>query len=224
MSESLSLASPRHLWHVPACVIGILTLVYGPARASAEPPTAAAFYKERCAGCHGADGRNPRLHTIFPDLPDFTNRAWQAAHTKVQLKDVILHGKGAMPAYRGDLDGVTVGQLIDYLRKFAPPGPSAKAKPGSDPKAVPAVAQLFEERCAGCHGAKGSNPGLHKLFPSLPDFTSGAWQAAHTKAEMKKVILHGKGAMPAYKGDLDGISVGQLIDFLRQFAQSGRSR
>jgi len=103
---------------------GSLLLLSAPARAAENPPTAAELYQNSCARCHGADGHNPRLQVVFPDLPDFTNAKWQAAHTAAEFKKVILHGgKDGMPAYQGDLQTITAGELVQYLRGFARPKP-----------------------------------------------------------------------------------------------------
>ena len=221
-----------------AWMVGTL-LVGTPTWAFADSPTAAQVYEHRCANCHGFHGRNPQLLRIFPDLPDFTNPQWQAAHTMTQLKDVILHGKGAMPGYQGDLDGLPAGDLVRYLRTFAQKGlsSSAKAPSTSNPRAPvarasssphrldpPTVEQFYQTRCAGCHGANGRNPRLLRIFPDLPDFTNPQWQAAHTMTQLKDAILHGKGAMPGYQGDLDGLRVSDLVQYLRTFAQKGQRR
>jgi len=196
---------------------GSLLLLSAPARAAENPPTAAELYQNSCARCHGADGHNPRLQVVFPDLPDFTNAKWQAAHTAAEFKKVILNGgKDGMPAYRGDLQGLNPDKLVQYLRKFAQPAPADPAKA----PLPPTVAEFFQNYCARCHGVDGHNPALQEVFPDLPDFTNAKWQAAHTAAEFKKVILHGgKDGMPAYQGDLQTITAGELVQYLRGFAR-----
>ncbi len=194
----------------------------------------AQFYQKYCASCHGADGNNPRLTKIFPDLPDFADPSWEATHTKVELTQSILHGKGAMPAYKGDLGGHSPAELIDYLREFSRKQSSNGSQSGSasDPPKAGAVdpppaagtrlpvAKFFQRYCASCHGPHGKNPKLAKIFPDLPDFTETNWESTHTKAELTKSILNGKGAMPAYRGDLRGHTASELIDYLRGLSQS----
>ena len=185
-----------------------------------------------------AHGKNPKLHFVFPDLPDFTNAKWQNAHTKSQLADVILHGKGGMPSYKGDLEGLRVGQVVDYLRTFVyparsssandPPPSARKGSAAEDPPRSamtdpPTAANFYRNRCANCHGVDGKNLKLHVVFPDLPDFTNATWQHGHTKSQLADVILHGKGGMPSYKGDLEGLRVGQVVNYLRTFAKSSKS-
>ena len=103
---------------------GMLLFALTPRWASADPATAAQFYQSSCARCHGADGHNPRLVEVFPDLPDFASPKWQATHRYSELKRVILRGgKDGMPGYQEDLDGIKVKDLVQYLRQFARPAP-----------------------------------------------------------------------------------------------------
>lgn len=219
------------------------------------------FYQNYCANCHGVHGSNPSLAKVFPDLPDFTNPDWEATHTKAELTESILHGKGAMPAYQGDLRGHTPAELIDYLRSLSGKQQTGKSKAASpsDPKSTPPadprpsraadskaalptdppapasadpappngspmpVAQFFKRYCANCHGANGSNPKLARIFPDLPDFSRPDWESTHTKVELTESILNGKGAMPAYRGDLRGHTPQELIDYLRGLSRHSKN-
>jgi mono/diheme cytochrome c family protein len=203
-------------------------------RVFADVPTPRQFYQNHCANCHGADGRGARLRVAIPAIPDFTNPQWQAVHTKAGMEKILLKGKGAMPGYKGDLQGLTANEVIRYLRTFArknhPDSTKTKAQPDEkDPPAQkgaqaggadPPTAELFyKDHCANCHGADGRGTRLRVAFPSMPDFTSSEWQAVHTKAQLKKTILHGKNAMPGYKGDLEGLTADEIIRYLRKFAK-----
>jgi mono/diheme cytochrome c family protein len=234
-----------HRWSAFAWVAGAVALTYPAALANADPPTAEQFYQEQCKRCHGANGSNPNLYSIFPDLPDFTDRTWQAAHTKAEMKESILNGKSRMPAWKDDLDGVKAGDLVDYLRKFSqqPHAGPAKTLPQFVPKTleVPQVpkgsktdlsaaarfygaAHFYGEHCAQCHGAHGASP-MFVVFPGIPDFTNRTWQTAYTKSELKKAILNGKGSsMPAWKGDLGGVKAGDLVDYLRTLAKPDQTK
>ena len=188
-----------------------------PVRAAADPPSAAQVYKQRCASCHGADGENSPLLRVFPDLPNFKDPDWQKVHTSSTLKKVVLNGgKDGMPAFKNDLDGVSVEQMVKYIRQFAPQKKSASGKPSPPPT----PAEFYKDYCARCHGANGKNAQLHAVFPALPDFTNPKWQASHPMSEMKKVILHGgTEGMPAFEGDLQGLDLTELVRYLRAFAQ-----
>ena len=228
--------SYRQTWREGALIwlAGVILLTCSPPGVSAAPPaTAAQLYQTNCARCHGADGHNPRLLGVFPDLPDFTSPKWQVTHPASELKKVILYGgKDGMPGYHDELGVVKVGDVIRYVRTLAPKeqAGSAKAPVSLDGKvsvaktafapspAPPAVRAVLSEQLARCHGTAGRNPQMAEVFPDLPDFTSAKWQATHPASELKRVILHGKGAMPGYQGDLDGINVKELVQHLRHLS------
>ncbi len=203
--------------HVPICW-ALAFWACAPAWAATDSPSAAKVFKNRCASCHGADGENPRLLRVFPDLPDFKDPNWQKVHTTTALKHVILHGgKDGMPGFEDDLDGVTAEQMVRYLRQFAP---NRRKSPSGKAPAPPTPAEFYHDFCARCHGADGKNPQLHAVFPALPDFTSRNWQTSHPKSEMTKVILHGgTEGMPAFEGDLEGLDLSKLVRYLRAFAR-----
>ena len=61
---------------------------------------------------------------------------------------------------------------------------------------------VYLEMCASCHGQDGSarSPSGHKMHGQ--DFTDTKWQASRTDGQIVKVILDGKGHMPAFRGTL----------------------
>jgi mono/diheme cytochrome c family protein len=90
---------------------------------TATPPSAgAAAYRQRCAGCHGADGRPPGAGA--PDGPrDLTDMAWQKSVDDTHIRQVVLHGGPAvgrsarMPGQPDLLnDSATVEALVAHVR------------------------------------------------------------------------------------------------------------
>lgn len=89
----------------------------------------------------------------------------------------------------------------------------------SAPKLTPQEAEgkhLYEVRCAHCHrdndlALKKVPPDLHGMFKSgtLP---SGA---AATDANVRRVVLAGKGMMPSFNGRFDDSQMAALIGYLR---------
>jgi len=74
---------------------------------------------------------------------------------------------------------------------------------------------LYEVRCAHCHeendlGLKKAPPSLHSIFrgASLP---SGA---PATDTNVRRVVLAGKGMMPAFNGRFDETQMGALLAYL----------
>lgn len=70
--------------------------------------------------------------------------------------------------------------------------------------------QTFANRCEMCHGPNGKGyAAIH-----TPDFTSRAWQAKYTDAQLIHAVQHGvKGAgmMPAFQGQLSDAQIDALV-------------
>jgi cytochrome c553 len=89
-----------------------------------------------------------------------------------------------------------------------------------------AAKEIFDTRCAACHGTegKGNGPGAAALNPKPRNYTDKAWQAAVTDEQIKKTILLGGAAvgkspvMPA-SPDLDEKPevVDGLVKIVRRF-------
>jgi mono/diheme cytochrome c family protein len=76
------------------------------------------LYNRYCIRCHGVDGRGV---WDIPDVPDFTNGAWQASRSDGQLTRAILEGRGAvMPPFRGTMTLEEGWAMARYLRSFIP--------------------------------------------------------------------------------------------------------
>jgi mono/diheme cytochrome c family protein len=77
----------------------------------------------------------------MPNIPDFTNRAWQQSRSNVQLTISILEGKDRqMPANRGMVSDELARDLVAYVRTFAPapkPTPVAVSHTPTKPPPTP---------------------------------------------------------------------------------------
>ena len=98
--------------------------------------------------CHGEDGRSGPVRSDVPSAPDFTSVDWHRRRSDQQLKISILEGRGSrMPAFHGKLGDDQVGDIVAFLRSFAPDA--------SDSRSV-AQAELelasFDERFRGLQG------------------------------------------------------------------------
>jgi cytochrome c551 len=77
-------------------------------KAAAAGDGAAVFTKNNCAACHGAKGEG----AVGPNL------------TKVEAKGddyirtTILNGKGAMPAFKGQIEGAQLDALVAYVKSL----------------------------------------------------------------------------------------------------------
>jgi len=79
----------------------------------AQAQDAAALFKSKCAGCHGADGTGSAMGKKM-GAHDFTSADVQGM-TDAQLADIITNGKGKMPKY-SSLTPEQIKGLVAYIR------------------------------------------------------------------------------------------------------------
>jgi mono/diheme cytochrome c family protein len=94
--------------------------------------------------------------------------------------------------------------------------PPAEPEEGGPERAAEA---LFSVTCASCHGRDGR--GLGEQRPPgapIPDFTSQAFQAQRTDAQLGEVIANGRGLMPAFGKQLNDAGLAALVARVRRFA------
>ena len=82
------------------------------------------IYNEKCAKCHGKDGKG--IKSLEP--PDFTDAKWQASRTNTKLINSINNGKETMPAFKSSISPADVRALVQLVRGFAPKAAPAPAK------------------------------------------------------------------------------------------------
>lgn len=79
---------------------------------------AKSLFKQRCAKCHGLDGRANTVMGENGAAPNFTDRAWQESVGDKRLTDSINHGREAMPSFKNKLSQKQVQALVAYIRQF----------------------------------------------------------------------------------------------------------
>lgn len=77
-------------------------------------------FQERCARCHGADGRGKTVVGAMLGVPDFTDAKWWKEEDKSDKRLItsITEGKGEMPAFGKKLTKQEIGALVRYVRRF----------------------------------------------------------------------------------------------------------
>jgi cbb3-type cytochrome c oxidase subunit III len=96
--------------------VGTFLLVFGLALQAGPAPDGGDLFKQKCAMCHGADGKGyPSLKT-----PDFTDPKVQASLTDQEIAQVIKNGKKdtAMPAFANSLSNDQIQSLVVYIRSL----------------------------------------------------------------------------------------------------------
>ncbi len=153
-------------------------------------------FRERCAGCHGADGTGGGHGPAIVGLKQFR------AVTADQIREVILRGipGSGMPAF--PLDSEQAGRLAEFVLSLRAPRATAaeRAKSGD-----PAAGQRFfygEGDCKTCHMVSGTG-GL--LGPDLSNLgkTRGSAeleQAFLAPAPVKIISVRLRGGGPVLRG------------------------
>lgn len=83
---------------------------------SAQTP---ALFTERCARCHGVDGRGQTVIGRMVDAPDFTDEGWwDAEKNERRFARSITEGKDAMPAFGRKLTRPEIRALAAHIKTF----------------------------------------------------------------------------------------------------------
>jgi mono/diheme cytochrome c family protein len=111
------------------------------------------------------------------------------------------------------------------LYSFSGFGERARAKRlanpvAATPQALAAGREIYENRCANCHGINGDGKGpkAAELSVAPADFRNARAMAAVTDGEMFWQITKGARPMPSFES-LREEDRWQLVDYIRTFAQ-----
>ena len=106
-------------------------------------------FENRCAGCHGLDGRGGERAPDIATSPKTQNRA-DAALTQIITNGIPANG---MPSF-SSLDAPTIKALVKYLRVLQ--GKSEGAAMPGNPATGKTIFFGKSSRCSECHLAAGS--------------------------------------------------------------------
>ncbi len=79
------------------------------------------LYRSHCSLCHGVDGHAKTTLGQQLKAADLHSEQVQE-NSNALLKQVILHGKGTMPPFEGQLTDAQIEQLLKYVRQFGKKG------------------------------------------------------------------------------------------------------
>ncbi|HEV2948496.1 MAG TPA: cytochrome b N-terminal domain-containing protein [Gemmataceae bacterium] len=120
------------------------------------------------------------------------------------------------------LVGLTIFAIATDVRMKEPaiaqaPSPARKPEPAG-PIQRADVAKIYNGNCAACHGIDGTGQQIRKGLPTIPDFTSLAWQMSQTDLEINHRIVDGnEPLMPAYRDKLSQGEILALTVYVRAF-------
>jgi mono/diheme cytochrome c family protein len=94
---------------------------------------------------------------------------------------------------------------------------SAGDDPGPPVPVQPSV--IYAQMCARCHGVNGDgDPELKKTLP-VRDFTDAAFQARASTDDIARVIMTGKGQMPAFGASLSAPKIQALSGHVKRLGK-----
>lgn len=78
-----------------------------------------ALFNEKCARCHGEDGRGETHTGEMLGVPNFTDEKWwKEAKSDSRFINSVTHGREAMPAFGKKLSKQEITSLVAYVRRF----------------------------------------------------------------------------------------------------------
>lgn len=80
------------------------------------------LFAEKCARCHGADGRGKTVTGDMLGVPDFTDENWwKGDRSDARLTASVTEGRGEMPPFGRKLTRREIAALVAYVRRFNKP-------------------------------------------------------------------------------------------------------
>ena len=90
--------------------------------ADGQPTQTAELFKDKCARCHGEDGRGKTVIGRMVGAPDFTKEGWwDEGKDERRFVRSITEGKGEMPAFGKKLSRPEIKALAAYVKTFRKP-------------------------------------------------------------------------------------------------------
>ena len=107
------------LWLIVAVVVVLVFSYVSRAHEGIEVPgDAKTTFDDKCASCHGKDGRAKSLHAKHVHARDLTDAAWQNDVSDERLFNSISNGRNKMPAFKKKLSEAQIDELVAYVRRF----------------------------------------------------------------------------------------------------------
>ncbi len=153
------------------------------------------IFLNRCATCHGSDGRGAK------GFPNLTDAAWLWGNAPDTIIETITNGRtGTMPALGPALGEQGVTEVIAYLRAL----PKLSASAGTDPADLTPDAAAGQQKymsfCIGCHGADAKG---NQLLGSA-NLADSDWLHGSTDAESATYSEWPQQTMPAQRDTYTG--------------------
>ncbi len=161
-----------------------------------------AIYAEKCAACHGVTGLGDGVQSAqLPNpAPALGNRqvalqaapaAWYTAVTQGNLEALMPPFKSLSDAERWD--------VVAYAYSLS-----------ITPEQIALGKELFNEKCAICHGEDGTG------ITAPVDFTDQGFMASRSAATLATTIINGsENGMASFRDDFSDDEIAALTDYIR---------
>jgi mono/diheme cytochrome c family protein len=186
INARLGYAHPVDIWQPPPAQYADLTWPPG-TDVSSSAALGTRVYAQRCAVCHGPDGRGngPAAPSMIPRPRDFTLGFFKYKSTPpgepptdADLERIVTEGlqASAMPYFRDLLSETEIRAVVGRIKEFSPafqgPKPAAlpiPPRPPASPAAIDRGHALYTAQgCLGCHGADGTAGGYLQDAKNYP--------------------------------------------------------
>ena len=98
--------------------VGLVLLTLAIANRVSADDKSAPLYKQKCATCHGADGKGDTPAGKAMKVRSFADPQ-SAGMSDAEYAEVIEKGKGKMPKYGATMKAEEIKDMVAYLRTLA---------------------------------------------------------------------------------------------------------
>jgi cytochrome c6 len=108
----------RLTWATAILSVGVLTVTVMFSEPARSDDKSAAVYKQKCASCHGADGKGETPAGKAMKVRSFASPE-TAKMSDDELAGIIEKGQGKMPKYGATMKADEIKAMVAYIRTLA---------------------------------------------------------------------------------------------------------
>ena len=195
-----------------------LSPVYAQRTSSTASERGKAIYEQKCAVCHGQDGRADTAvgRLLIPHPRNFADPVEMARVGADRMYNAVKGGRPgtAMAPWREILTETEIGDVIDYIRTLELRPASQTMSP--EKLSIEVGRRIYEKECASCHGSNGraETPVARILDPPPRNLADPVAMARVDDGRAFLAISRGRpGTAMGGRGEL--LSPTEIIDVIR---------
>jgi len=156
-----------------------------------DPANGAIIFAEKCAPCHGVDGRGngSMAANLSVEVPAIGRSEVALSAKPSDWFDLVTNGRmeRSMPPFRS-LNDRERWDVVAYTLSLH----VTQAQ-------LDSAREIFAQQCQSCHGEQGQGDGPQAANLAVPDWSVQERLAQLSEEELFQVITTGAGSMPAYR-------------------------